>query len=229
MARILSIEDDPDTHQLIGKALFQEGYDVHYAWNGKEGYEKVLKFKPDVILLDLLLPIMNGVEFMKKMRESKSTKDIPIIIVTGFGGETGLLGDATVTQGAVAYLRKPVDVPELLNVVKQALANSPGEAGAAAVRGREVVKGSVRADPRLATVWVNDRLIATLPRKRFALLQRLMDSPGPVPASLLLKDLGYGPSQVNALKQTLHRLRLDLGPSEGRRIRTTPEGYELVG
>ena len=61
MARILSIEDDPDFQHLIALTLQNQGYEVHYAFTGQEGYEKLLALDPDLILLDMMLPLLNGV------------------------------------------------------------------------------------------------------------------------------------------------------------------------
>ncbi|MDE2293093.1 MAG: hypothetical protein KGL53_13515, partial [Elusimicrobia bacterium] len=90
-------------------------------------------------------------------------------------------------------------------------------------------KGAVRADPRQLTVWVDDRLLTTLFHKEFAALRLLMESPGPVAKEELMRGLGYGEGQASALKQVLHRLRRSFGEPESGRIRTTPEGYELLG
>lgn len=230
MARILCIEDDADIQQIMGRVLFAEGYEVHYAWNGREGYEKLLSVHPDLILLDLMTPVMNGVEFLKKCQENRQLRDIPVVIVTGFGDEADMLKYAMVALGAKYYLRKPVDFKELAGCVKQLLSQYPrAEGGGASPKPQELRKGVVRADSRLLTVWVNDRLVATLSPKEFALLELLMKSPGPMRKEELLKELGYGAAQGNAFKQILHRLRHGLGPSEGRRIRTGPAGYELLG
>lgn len=230
MARILSIEDDQDIQHLMGEVLFQEGYDVHYAWNGREGYEKILELFPDLILLDLMLPIMSGVDLLKKLKDNKSLQDIPIIIVTAYGDEAYMLKRSVEVLGAAAYLRKPVQLQELVRVVKQVLLQYPRLIRQSALsESQELRKGCVRADPKFMTVWVNDRLIATVTSKEFALLRCLIESPGPITKEKLLHDLGYQSDQGDALKQTIHRLRESFAPSEIRRIKTTSLGYELVG
>ncbi len=228
MAKILSVEDDADLQRVIGRALFREGYEMHYAWNGKEGYEKVLAVNPDLILLDLMLPIMNGIDFLRKLREDKVAKDIPAIVVTSYGDEADMLKYAMETLGAVAYLRKPVQIPELTRTIRGVLVQSPVRAAAAAEI-QNIIKGQVRADPRFQSVWINDRLIATLPPKEFVLLKKLMEDSGSVSRGELLKALGYGSAQADALKQVIHRLRQAFSASERRRIKTTPDGYELIG
>lgn len=229
MPRILSIEDDEDTQHLIGNALFRDGYEVHYAWNGREGYEKILSLDPDLILLDLMLPMMNGVDLLKKLQDNKVAQDIPVVIVTGFGDEANMLGHSVKALGAADYLRKPVQIQELLQLVKKTLLHHPRAKPAGASPAPELRKGVLKADPRFRTLWINDRLVATLPHKEFALLQCLMKKPGPVSQDHLLKAMGYGAKQRNALKQAVHRLRAMFGENESRRIQTSPQGYELIG
>lgn len=229
MARILSVEDDEDEQHLIGQALFRAGYEVHYAWNGREGYEKILSLNPDLILLDLMLPMMNGVELLKKLQDNDAAADVPVIIITAFGDEANLLGQSVQALGAADYLRKPIQIQELLQSVKKTLLQFQRPKSKTAAPPRELHKGSIRADPKFRTVWINDRLIVTLPHKEFGLLQCLMKNAGPAPIQDLLRELGYQRRQLDALKQAIHRLRKYLGPAESRRIQTTPQGYELVG
>lgn len=229
MAKILSIEDDADLQQVFGAILFKEGHEMEYAWNGKEGYEKALKFDPDLVILDLMLPLINGVELLKKLKDNKATQDIPAIIVTAFGDEADMVKTAVEVLGAVNFLRKPVRIQELLQSIKQVLATSPRQAlRLAPQKARELRKGCVRADPKSMTVWIDERLVGALPQKEFALLKCLIQSPGPASKAKLLRALGYDAGQNDALKQVIHRLRALLGPAEKQRIKTTPQGYELI-
>lgn len=230
MAKILCIEDDADIQHFIGQILFKEGYEIHYAWNGKEGYDKVLELDPDLLLVDLMLPLMNGVELIKKLREHKATKPIPTIVVTSFGDQANMLKYAMEALGAEAFLRKPIQIDEMISLIKQTLLKYPrAPRGVPIADVKELRKGCVRADPKFQTVWVDDRLVATLAQKEFALLRCLITLSGSAPKSSLLKSLGYGANQGDALKQIAHRLRSAFGPAEKHRIRTTPEGYELIG
>jgi len=230
MARLLCIEDDADIQHAMGQVLFREGYQIDYAWNGREGYEKILSFDPDLILLDLMLPVMSGLELLKKLQDEKRAQDVPIVIVTGFGDEAGLLKKAVELWGAAAYLRKPVLAEDLIRTVKLILERFPRQARPAAMKPlKELCKGCVRLRPESLTVWIDDRLVATLPPKEFALIECLARAPGPVPKEALLKVIGHGTGDMNALKQTIYRLRLAFGPQESRRIKTNSGGYELVG
>ena len=229
MSRILCIEDDEHIQHMVGQVLYRHGYELHYAWNGREGYEKALALDPDLILLDLMLPVMNGVQFLKALSRHDEARDIPVIVATAYGDEAGMLKCSIEALGAAYYLRKPIDMEELVRSVRRVLAAFPrSRPGRPPQPPPRVRKGALSADPKLRTVWVDDRLVATLVRKEFAVLECLMRRPGPLSREALLSDLGYKAGQVNTLAQTVHRLRRDLGP-EGNRISTTPKGYEVLG
>lgn len=230
MARILSVEDDEHVQHLLGRALFQNGYEMHYAWNGQEGWEKVLAVDPDLVLLDLMLPVVNGVELLQRMRAHKAARDIPVIVVTSYGDDADMLRHALTALGAARFLRKPIDFAELLRSVKAVLAAHPRVPNRAAPPSARVLrKGAVAADPLLLTVWVEDKPVATLQNKEFAVLRILLESAGPVAREALMKGLGYRAAQDAALKQVVHRLRGALGEAHKIRVRTTQEGYELLG
>lgn len=228
MTRVLSIEDDPEMQHLIGDVLFRCGYEVHYSWNGRDGYEKILMLRPDLVLLDIMLPLMNGFEVLKKMRETPATRDIPVIIVSAYGSETDALGRSVTNLGVFSYLHKPFRMDDLVSQVKSALSRFPDDSNQGKkARRKEISKGSVRADPESRTVWFDGRLIAILSPKSFDLIERLMRNSGAVSKDHLMKDLDY--ENCDALKKAVQRLREELGDSHKHRIWTAPEGYELKG
>lgn len=230
MTRILSVEDDEHVQHLLGRALFQQGYEMHYAWNGQEGWEKVLAVDPDLVLLDLMLPMVNGVELLQRMRAHRTARTVPVVIVTAYGDETELLKHALQALGAEAVLRKPIDFQDLVRCVKSTLAAHPrAPARGVAPSERVLRKGIVAADPVMLTVWVDDKPVGTLHNKEFEVLRLLLASQGPVAREGLMKGLGYESGQDAALKQVVHRLRVSLGEEHKRRVRTTAEGYELLG
>ena len=112
--KILIIEDEEDLVKGLKLNLQDEGYEVKYAFNGKEGLEKALKEKPDLILLDIMLPGMNGLEICKELRQNKM--DIPILMLTARGEEIDKVIGLEV--GADDYISKPFSIRELLARVK---------------------------------------------------------------------------------------------------------------
>ncbi|MDE2039267.1 MAG: response regulator transcription factor [Elusimicrobia bacterium] len=228
MAKILSVEDDAEFQQVLGRALFREGYDVHYAWNGKEGYEKALLLAPDLLLLDIMLPVMNGLELLERLRSERATRELPVVIVTCLDRNDEAIKRAMDRLGAVCFVAKPVRLAELVGIVKRTLAQCPRQAGlSSATQSLQLRKGCLRADPASSTVWINDKPAATLSNKEFELLRCLLQAEEPLSKSALLRALAYRDGQDAALKQVVHRLRAALGP-EGGRIKNTPRGYEIL-
>lgn len=87
MTRIAIIEDDPTISQMYRMKFEAEGFDARMAENGRIGIEVVKKFQPDVILLDIQMPEMNGAEALKEIRSHDWGKDIPVIVLTNLGEE----------------------------------------------------------------------------------------------------------------------------------------------
>jgi len=224
MARVLIIEDDGDLQHMLSIALNQEGYEVHYAFNGKEGYEKILSVQPDCILLDLMMPVLNGVEVIKLVTTNTLIKDIPIIVMTAHGDKADMLESSIKAQGVREYLRKPFEIAEMKRQIKRMLTQYPRKAAAPA----QVAKGSVRLDVKFRTVWINDRMIATLSPTKAQVLKILLDAKGPVKREKLLQTVWGDEGSASALEKTIQRLREDFG-AEGQRIQTVADGYELIG
>ena len=112
--KILIIEDQEDLVKGLILNLEDEGYKVDYALDGKEGLGKALKEKPDLILLDIMLPGMNGLEICKELRQNKL--DIPIVMLTAKGDEIDKVIGLEI--GADDYISKPFSIRELLARVK---------------------------------------------------------------------------------------------------------------
>ena len=82
MAKILLVEDDQSIYKMYQKAFELEGFETEVAENGQVGLEKVASYKPDIILLDIMMPTMNGIDMLNKLREDEATKDTPVIVLT---------------------------------------------------------------------------------------------------------------------------------------------------
>lgn len=224
MAKLLIIEDDGDLQQVLSVVFNREGYELHYAFNGKEGYDKMLAVQPDVVLLDLMLPVLNGVEVLKLVTTNTSLKDIPIIVMTAHGDKADMLEHSIKAQGVRAYLKKPFELGDIRSLVRRMLTQYPRNPVTAA----EVAKGEVRLDLKFRTVWVKDRMVATLSPMKASVLQVLLEAKGAVKREKLLQAVWGDKTSVPAMEKTIQRLREDLG-AEGRRLQTTAEGYEIVG
>ena len=224
MAKVLIIEDDGDLQQILSLTLNKDGYDLHYAFNGKEGHDKIVALQPDVVLLDLMLPILNGADILKLVATNTALRDIPIIVMTAHGDKADMLETSLKAQGARAYLRKPFELAELRSLVRRMLAQYPRVPVTAA----QVAKGQVRLDVKFRTLWISDRNVATLSPMKARVLELLLASKGAVKRETLLQEVWGDAKAVPALEKTIQRLREDFG-AESRRLQTTMEGYEIVG
>jgi DNA-binding response OmpR family regulator len=121
--KILIIEDNTQLLELTRLNLKAEGFSVVTATNGLEAIDKARSAAPDLILLDLALPEMDGFAVCESLRKDAATSEIPILILTGFAGELTRL--ASLDSGASDYLTKPADPKELLRKIKELLHAQP--------------------------------------------------------------------------------------------------------
>jgi DNA-binding response OmpR family regulator len=112
--KILIIEDEEDLVKGLKMNLADEGYEIDYSLNGNEGLTKALKSKPDLILLDIMLPGMDGLEVCKELRRNNT--DVPILILTAKGEEIDKV--VGLEMGADDYISKPFSIRELLARIK---------------------------------------------------------------------------------------------------------------
>jgi two-component system NtrC family response regulator/two-component system nitrogen regulation response regulator GlnG len=118
MAQILIVDDDAQLRQSFGKILEGEGFEVRLAGSGEAGVEAVAQAAPDLVVMDVRMPGITGIQAMQRMRSA--CPGLPVIIMTAYGGtETAI--EAT-KLGAFDYILKPFDIPDILRLIGQALA-----------------------------------------------------------------------------------------------------------
>jgi two-component system phosphate regulon response regulator PhoB len=120
---VLVIEDDDSLREILSHNLRREGYDVVGEADGQTGYERALRDLPDLIVLDLMLPRMSGVEICRELRAARATKHVPVIMLTAKNDEADQIAGFSV--GADDYVTKPFSVKVLLERVRVALARRP--------------------------------------------------------------------------------------------------------
>jgi len=117
--KILVVDDEQDIVTIIGKVLKKSGYEVITANEGLECIDKVSEELPDLILLDNIMPNMDGPTVLSKLKASKKTADIPVIMVTALADQEHITGAQK--GGAVEYIIKPFDYTVLLEIIAQVL------------------------------------------------------------------------------------------------------------
>ncbi len=117
--KILFIEDEPDQIRMISLRLEKSGYEVISSLEGEQGLKKAAAEKPDLILLDVIMPGMDGFEVARRLRKNPVTKHIPIIFTTAAGMDD--VEQQCFTAGADDCIRKPYDSADLLRKIKRLL------------------------------------------------------------------------------------------------------------
>ena len=126
-ARVLIVDDEPSILKMVGKRLEVEGFEVQVAMDGQEGLAKAQAEPPDLIILDLMLPKLNGYEVCTRLKQDVQYRKIPIMLFTAKAQpKDEQLG---LECGADAYLRKPFQAKELVDKLRSLLAKSAPSAG----------------------------------------------------------------------------------------------------
>ena len=121
MARILVADDDPLSIKLLNFRLRSVGHEVIFAVNGGEALEIATREKPDLVLLDIMMPVMNGFQVLRKLKSQEETKNIPVLILTSKVQEKDVVFG--LEAGAEDYLTKPFSFAELNARVNRVLAS----------------------------------------------------------------------------------------------------------
>ena len=171
---ILVVEDDPDIKELISFNLSNQGHQVFEANNGELGIEKAREKLPDLILLDLMLPGIHGLDVCRIIKADQETKDIPIIMVTAMGQEEDIVKG--LETGADDYITKPFSIKVLLARVSAVLRRSFEEYDQDS--DKSLLINSISIKPRLREVRVKDKVIDNLTFSEFQILYLLAGHPG---------------------------------------------------
>lgn len=222
MTRILIVEDEPSYVEALRLALGAEGFEVKAAVDGKTGLECFRADRPEVILLDLMLPGLSGLDVLRVVRRES---DVPVIVVSAKGAEADIV--SALELGADDYVTKPYSARELIARIRAAVRR-----GTAAAAGEVLTAGTAVLD--LATRRL--RLPGgeqDLPKKEFEVLCLLMQRPGRVvPREEFLDEVwGYASTdETRSLDQHIRRLRrrLEADPSGPQIEAVRGVGYRLV-
>ncbi len=224
-ARILVVEDDPGIQRAVKTNLMRHGFDVETADNGAQAIDRYARYHPDLMLLDLGLPDIDGTDVIREVRAQSST---PIVVLSVRGSERDKV--EALDLGADDYLTKPFGVEELLARVRVALRHAAGvPAGTAAV----FQAGDLKVDIERRRVRVGDDEVRLTPTE-YELLKTFVSQPDKVLTDRMLLRAVWGPeygSEAHYLHVYVARLRrkIEKDPQKPRHLLSEPGvGYRLV-
>jgi phosphate regulon transcriptional regulator PhoB len=225
MAReVLVVEDEPDIRRLVVMHLERDGFRCRTATNGLDALREVKTAVPDLVVLDLMLPELDGLEVCRRLRRDTSTASVPIIMLTAKSDEVDRIVGLEV--GADDYVGKPFSPKELVARVRAVLRRSrPDQASTV------FSVGPVTLDPTRHAVTLSGQVLVLTP-KEFDLLQALLESAGRVLSREYLLNRVWGYARADEIESRtvdvhVRRLRAKLGGA-GHRIATVKSvGYRF--
>lgn len=218
-ARVLIVEDDPNVGEVVRRYLERERYEVELVADGAIGLQRALEDPPDLVVLDVMLPSLDGLEVCRRLR---AVHPVPVILLTAKGGEDDRVGGLEL--GADDYVAKPFSPRELTARVKAVLRRSAIQRSAAdAATGEVLTAGELEVDVSAHEVRRSGALVAVT-AKEFELLAQLMRHPRRAfRRQELLEDVwGFTYGDTSTVTVHVRRLRekIEADPSSPRHVCT---------
>ena len=228
--RVLIAEDEADIRELLAFHLERSGYEIARAGTGLEALRLAREGRPDLLVLDLMLPELDGLEVCRRLRNEAGTASLPIVMLTAKGD----LVDRVVglEMGADDYIAKPFSPREVVARIGAVLRRTRAPGVALSGDARPVLgAGALSVDPATHTARLGGTVLSLTP-KEFDLLRALLEAHGRVLSREHLLDRVWGYARADEIESRtvdvhVRRLRAKLG-AEGRRIVTVKGvGYRL--
>jgi len=220
--KILLVDDEPDILEIVSYNLTAEGYKVFTAPNGADGVKKAKKEKPQLIILDVMMPEMDGIEACEQIRQIPELKDVIITFLTARGEDYSLV--AGFEAGADDYITKPIKPKVLVSKVKALLRRYKED-----VKENNVVKiGHLTIDRDEYKILLKGKEML-LPRKEFELLSLLTSKPGKVFKREEILDKVWGNEVVvggRTIDVHIRKLREKIGDHAFKTVKGV--GYKFV-
>lgn len=217
--KILLVDDEPDILEILSFNLSNEGYQIFTAENGKEALDVAVKQLPDLIILDVMMPIMDGIETCERLRMDKRFKDTLIMFLSARGEDYSQV--AAFESGADDYVTKPIK-PRILNSKVKAMLRRFVNQEA------NIVIGDLLINAEEYTVFKDDKEIS-LPRKEFELLYLLASKPGKVFKRIKIMEAVWGSDVVvgdRTIDVHIRKLREKIGDDFLKTVKGV--GYKFV-
>lgn len=219
---ILIVDDEPDILEILSYNLKNEGYQVITAENGVKALKKAKKHIPQLIILDVMMPEMDGIEACEQIRKVESLNDTIITFLTARSEDYSQI--AGFEAGADDYITKPIKPKVLLSKVKSLLRRLKEEA----IQEKTYTVGNISIDRREYKVMVND-VVLSFPRKEFELLSLLTSEPNRVFKREEILDTVWGSDVVvggRTIDVHIRKLREKLGDDLFKTVKGV--GYKFV-
>lgn len=219
--KVLIVDDEQDIVELVKYNLEKEGYKCYTANNGEEAVAKAKKKLPDLIILDIMMPIMDGIEACRQIRQDANLKDVYIAFLTARGEEYSEL--AAFDVGADDYITKPIKPRVLASRIKAILKRKKEN-----IQIDELTVGDITIDRKTFDVTLRGEQLV-LPKKEFELLYLLISKPGEVftREKILNKVWGYDVDVVDrTIDVHIRKIREKIGDSRIKTIKGV--GYKFV-
>ena len=217
---IIVVEDDVDIAELVAFNLERQGWRCRLVHHGGEGWEQIQRQHPDLVILDVMLPGMDGMQIFRAMKENEMTRGIPAIFLTARGALDDRLEGLSL--GADDYVTKPFSPKELVLRVRNVLARANAGAAQLVVRSGPLVLDKNTLAAKLAGEALE------LTTAEFKLLAYLMERPGKVQDRYELQKVLFGyadTTQSRALDTHVKRLRQKLGAHAACIVTERGAGY----
>lgn len=219
--KILLVDDEPDILEIISYSLESAGYKIYKANNGLEAIKIAKKIIPDLIIMDLMMPHMNGIDACDAIRKSDNLNDVIITFLSARGEDFSKI--AGFEAGADDYITKPIKPKVLLSKVKALLRRKSSEQDQTIIQINDLIINRSKYSVNLKGIELN------LPRKEFELLYLLVSSPNTVFTREKILDVVWGSDVIvgdRTIDVHIRKIREKIGASSFKTIKGV--GYKFV-
>ena len=133
-ARILVVDDEPEIHAVLGKLLIKEGFEVESAYSADEAFRSIAEHRPDLLILDIMMPRISGIEVCNRVKSAPETRDILVLIVSARDSQADRIDG--LTHGADDYVSKPFHLRSLVRKIEHMLTKRREDAFEQEIYGR---------------------------------------------------------------------------------------------